>query len=542
MRTEDFGAELKRLGFSDFAGVPCSYLAPMINWAINEDSFIMVNNEGEAVAIASGISLVGNLSLDFGNSFSGNHSADLVNRHKARTQSPLSLCRFTKSYESTTAIPSVVDSANRTKNAESATQSNNRSNGGVASSCFYAERAKIGPNRPLSEVLHKNNEYPRTNCKQGNARRFGVVLMQNSGLSNALSPLTSLNHTFSIPILGFVSLRGEPNEQWQNTDEPQHELLGRITDKLLQTCEVECAFLDSNFEVACKQFSHAKAVLESHKSFFFIVRNHCFEKVALKNNPLDLNFKNAESNTHTTSNTNAQRGSILRWICGLCSCERGNRTDSSLTKQTTNLPQIHAKNNTQSEKPTRLQALQIIQNLGQNCALLATTGKCGRELYELGDSSNQLYMVGSMGCVSALGLGIALKSPKKVIAIDGDSALLMRLGTLVGNAYYARCANKGNFCHILLDNQSHDSTGGQFNLSPFVDFVAVAKSCGYAVALRAQNLDEFSAILAEFLDAQNGGAYFIYLDIAKGSKKDLGRPKITPKQVALRFSAWLNKF
>ena len=92
-----------------------------------------------------------------GNSFSGNHSADLANRHKARTQSPLSLCRFTKSYESTTAIPSVVDSADAESNEMQNSQSNNRSNGGVASSRFYAERAKIGPNRPLSEVLHKND-------------------------------------------------------------------------------------------------------------------------------------------------------------------------------------------------------------------------------------------------------------------------------------------------------------------------------------------------------------------------------------------------
>ena len=190
MKTEDFGARLKGLGFSDFIGVPCSYLAPLINWAINENAFIMANNEGEAVAMASGISLS-------------------------------SLCDKT--------------------------------------------------------------------------RRYGVVLMQNSGLSNALSPLTSLNHTFEIPILGFVSLRGEPNEQGQNTDEPQHELLGRITDKLLKICEIECAFLDSQFEVACEQLTKAKKVLESNKSFFFIVRNNCFEKVALTNNPLNLNLKNPSS-------------------------------------------------------------------------------------------------------------------------------------------------------------------------------------------------------------------------------------------------------
>ncbi|MGX3010655.1 hypothetical protein ACWIUD_03685 [Helicobacter sp. 23-1044] len=40
--------------------------------------------------------------------FWGNHFADLANRHKARTQSPLSLCRFAKNYESTTAITSIV--------------------------------------------------------------------------------------------------------------------------------------------------------------------------------------------------------------------------------------------------------------------------------------------------------------------------------------------------------------------------------------------------------------------------------------------------
>lgn len=414
MQTEAFGAELKRMGFCDFVGVPCSYLAPLINWAINENVFVMANNEGEAVAIASGVSLASAL--------------------------------------------------------------------------------------PLSDKL----------------RHYGVALMQNSGLSNALSPLTSLNHTFEIPILGFVSLRGEPNQAGQNTDEPQHELLGKITDKLLQTCEIKCAFLDSRFEVACEQLAQAKKVLESNKSFFFIVRNSCFEKVALTNNPLD-----SSKICHTELSEVSQKA----------------QRDSSPTAQNDkdNAPKDSA------QKPTRLEALSIIQNLGNDCALLATTGKCGRELYELGDRPNQLYMVGSMGCVSALGLGIALKSRKKVIAIDGDSALLMRLGTLSGNAYYAKLANKGNLCHILLDNQSHDSTGGQFNLSPFVDFVAIAKSCGYAVARVAQTLDEFSEFLCEFVSAKSGGAWFIYLQIAKGSKKDLGRPKITPKQVALRFGAWLNE-
>ena len=443
MQTEAFGAELKRCGFCDFVGVPCSYLAPLINWAINEDVFIMANNEGEAVAIASGVSL-------------------------SNAKNPTSLSASGASADSK------------------------------------------------------------------DARKYGVVLMQNSGLSNALSPLTSLNHTFEIPILGFVSLRGEPNEAGQNTDEPQHELLGKITDKLLQTCEIECAFLDCDFEVACEQLAQAKKVLDTNKSFFFIVRKSCFEKVALTHSPCSdflgsaspHSLQRTPSAPHSFASHNPKNSSTM--------LEYGKTIDSS----------NNDKDNPQQDsmpKPTRLQALQTIQSIAIDCALLATTGKCGRELYELGDKPNQLYMVGSMGCVSALGLGIALKSHKKVIAIDGDSALLMRLGTLSGNGYYAKLANKGNLCHILLDNQSHDSTGGQFNLSPFVDFVAIAKSCGYEVAKEARNLDEFGKILRDFISTKEGGAWFIYLSIAKGSKKDLGRPKITPKQVALRFGAWLNE-
>src|ERR1700712_5697569 len=39
---------------------------------------------------------------------------------------------------------------------------------------------------------------------------LGVTFMQNSGLGNAVSPLTSLTWTFRLPQLLIVSLRGAP--------------------------------------------------------------------------------------------------------------------------------------------------------------------------------------------------------------------------------------------------------------------------------------------------------------------------------------------
>jgi len=53
-----------------------------------------------------------------------------------------------------------------------------------------------------------------------------IAMFQNSGLGNAVNPLTSLTHTFNIPVLVITTLRGEPGGA---PDEPQHELMGAIT-------------------------------------------------------------------------------------------------------------------------------------------------------------------------------------------------------------------------------------------------------------------------------------------------------------------------
>src|SRR5215510_9379581 len=57
------------------------------------------------------------------------------------------------------------------------------------------------------------------------AGRQAVVMCQNSGLGNAVNPLTSLNAPFRIPTLLVVTWRGQPGLK----DEPQHELMGQIT-------------------------------------------------------------------------------------------------------------------------------------------------------------------------------------------------------------------------------------------------------------------------------------------------------------------------
>src|SRR6202000_1851017 len=133
-------------------------------------------------------------------------------------------------------------------------------------------------------------------------------------------------------------------------------------------------------------------------------------------------------------------------------------------------------------RPTRQQALRevIAHTPVGSTAVLASTGFCGRELYAIDDRPNQLYMVGSMGCLTPFALGLALTRPDlHVVALDGDGAALMRMGVFATlGAYGPR-----NLTHILLDNGAHDSTGGQSTVSPQVSFAGVAAACGYASAV-----------------------------------------------------------
>ena len=307
----------------------------------------------------------------------------------------------------------------------------------------------------------------------------GVVLMQNSGLANAISPLTSLTWTFGLPVLGFVSLRGEPGLG----DEPQHELMGRITTGLLDLMEIPWEILSLDSNDTPSQLERAAAFVESGRSFFFVVGRNSFYPVA-------------------PAEQHAWKG----------------RTAKAP-------PPAHA------ELPRRYDVLAAVsQWRDPRDVLIATTGKTGRELHDIADVAGNLYLVGSMGCAGPLGLGLALSRPeRRVIVIEGDGALLMRMGNLATIGRYAPM----NLLHLVLDNGAHDSTGGQATVSDSVDFVAAAAACGYTRAVRAGGLAGLLVALDEW--RADPMPTFVHLRIARGSQEKLGRPKIGPKAVLQRL-------
>jgi phosphonopyruvate decarboxylase len=307
-----------------------------------------------------------------------------------------------------------------------------------------------------------------------------VVLLQNSGLGNLISPLTSLNHIFKIPFLGFVSLRGGAD------DEPQHELMGKITKDLLDTTKTPIAILSKNLEEAKVQIMAARDVMRANKiPFFFIVEKGTFGEFKL----------------NVDSKPKKRKGS--------CSIE----VDSS-------------------EMISRNDALTVISKHKGKSVVIATTGKTGRELFEVEDSKQHFYTVGSMGCAPAIGLGCALFTKKPVIVIDGDGAALMRLGNMpmISNE------SPGNLLHILLDNEEHNSTGGQSTISAVMDWPLFASSIGYkAIQVRTEEALE-KAINEWKVDKK---LTFIYMRINNKTKSNLGRPTVKPKDVAIRFKKYI---
>jgi phosphonopyruvate decarboxylase len=322
------------------------------------------------------------------------------------------------------------------------------------------------------------------------AGRRAVVMFQNSGLGNAVNPLTSLNAVFRIPALLIVTWRGEPGGP---QDEPQHELMGRITHEMFETMRLPWATFPRDEDGIAPALEQAVAVMDRTGLPFGLI----MEKDSVAPHPL-----------------------------------RSKPQPRPPAKEASPDPQWPVE---LAELPSRSEALRVAQNSARPTdAVIATTGFTGRALYALEDRPNQLYMVGSMGCASSLGLGLAVSEPRRrVIVIDGDGAALMRLGAMATIGY----ERPPNLIHILLDNEMHESTGGQSTVSHSVDFAAIARGCGYPRVIRAGSLDQ----LAEALGQSTERLTFIHVRTRPGEVGTLPRPTLTPRQVAERFRKWLRQ-
>jgi phosphonopyruvate decarboxylase len=308
-----------------------------------------------------------------------------------------------------------------------------------------------------------------------------MVLMQNSGLGNAVNPLTSLVIPFGIPLLLVCSWRGEPGLP----DEKHHHAMGSMTAMLLQLMGIDTLAIG---EDTADRAELRRFIVGGTGPRCLLVSRGALPPLPVASTPEQCGRGDGAPVVPAAPGGRRRRGHV-----------------------------------------SRSAAVGAVRSaIAEGVPIVSTTGYTSRELCALEDRDEHFYMAGSMGCALALGLGVTLSSPRPVVVLDGDGAALMRLGTL---ATVGSEAPRG-LIHVLLDNGMHESTGGQPTVSGAIDFVAVAAACGYQSARSAHSTAELAALLD---DAQRQpGPHFVHVP----TRPEGAVPKrvgVSPEENAQRF-------
>ena len=177
----------------------------------------------------------------------------------------------------------------------------------------------------------------------------------------------------------------------------------------------------------------------------------------------------------------------------------------------------------------RKDAISIITKEIGNNLVISANGFISRDLYETFDRNENFYMIGSMGLASSIGLGVALKNSRvKVFVFDGDGNILMNLGSLttIGSI------QPKNLIHVIFDNNSHESTGGQPTHTNKIKLEDIGKSVNYNVYTSFSKKD----LISNLKKIKNQKGPIMLVVKVKKSKIVSTRVEIEPNQIRRRFT------
>jgi thiamine pyrophosphate-dependent acetolactate synthase large subunit-like protein len=115
-----------------------------------------------------------------------------------------------------------------------------------------------------------------------------------------------------------------------------------------------------------------------------------------------------------------------------------------------------------------------------------------------------------------------------MIILAGDGNALMSLGTLatIGKS------SPRNLMYIVLDNECHESTGGQETSSSIAKLATIASSCCFANSQHTHSPNELRRIVVKFLRME--GPSFIHVKVNK-ERVEVPRIMMAPTEIKDRF-------
>ncbi|NPU66310.1 phosphonopyruvate decarboxylase [Bradyrhizobium sp. 83012] len=289
-----------------------------------------------------------------------------------------------------------------------------------------------------------------------------VVALQNSGLGHVVNPLTSLLMVNRIPVLLLISVRGHPDE---SADEPQHVFMGAATKAILDQLAIDWCEFDGTTGGLDQLLIRAAEAHRQDAPFAVLLR----------------------------------KGQLAQSSAGPA-CDVP--LDYPLSAG---------------------EAIELIgQRLDPATLIISTTGFITRELFRINDRPENFYMQGSLGHCSALAAGLAIAMPERpVLALDGDGGALMHMGVMstIGHT------KPQNLIHVVLDNESYASTGGQASTSRSSSLDLVASACGYRSAVRCVEAEHILTAMEHC--ASTPGPHFLLCKINRSHPATL--PRVTTR-------------
>ncbi|MDR7522932.1 MAG: thiamine pyrophosphate-dependent enzyme [Armatimonadota bacterium] len=152
--------------------------------------------------------------------------------------------------------------------------------------------------------------------------------------------------------------------------------------------------------------------------------------------------------------------------------------------------------------------------------------------HRLRPRDQDIYIYDAMGMAIPVALGLAAAVwPRRVLAMEGDGALLMNLGsllTVVG-------AGMSNLTILLFNNGVYESSGGQPLPCRGVDFAALARAAGIPTAVRVDS----AAALVEAVRRAARSGMLSFIDALTVPEVGPPEPYVgRPPQVRPRFLRW----
>lgn len=308
-----------------------------------------------------------------------------------------------------------------------------------------------------------------------------AMVIQSSGLGNSLNAILSLSSTYKLPLPIIASWRGIYNEKIA-AQIPFNEKI----PKALEAWEIPYKIIEDSGDLDLIT-DVIDGAYENNCPFVALISPKAWE--ACGNEFIDNEFPDREKRSYLNYNKEIRNGEM-----------------------------------------TRYDAIEAIARHLDTEAVISNIGIPSKELYSIRDRDLNFYMLGSYSQASPIGFGMALKTNREVVVIDGD-------GSISATCILPTIAKERpkNLTIICLDNGAFGSTGNQRTYAySDMDIELVAIGAGLKNTCKVHTEEELNSTMARLYDESRDGPRFIHVVIKPGNSNVGGIP-LSPVAIKERF-------